>query len=314
MITVIFSSYNGERTVGTTLEAFCQLTVPAGGWELIAVDNGSIDSTSAIMQSFLDRLPMRTIIVQDRGKNNAINAALPLAQGDLIVLTDDDVVAEPMWLCELRQCADSHPEIELFGGAIVPRWPRQPEDWILSSVPLGMVYAATDPNLSSGEIEPTRIWGPNMALRQSVFERGLRMNGAVGPDGTEHYAMGSETELTTRLKRMGCRAWFCADARVEHLVRDNQLTRRWILKRFFRIGRSDYLLDYHPGPTRRTIFGVDRWIVRKLAVSLFQAFWYWLMRDMNRALTALTQYYVARGNLHQARLMCHAKREMTGQS
>lgn len=303
MITVIFSSYNGERTVGTTLEAFCQLTAPPGGWELIAVDNGSSDSTSRIMQSFLDRLPLRTMVVTARGKNNAINAALALAHGDLIVLTDDDVVPEPKWLCELRQCADAHPEFELFGGAIVPRWPRQPEKWILTSVPHGMVYAATAPGLPSGEIEHTLIWGPNMALRQSVFARGLRMNGAVGPDGTENYAMGSETELTTRLKGMGCRAWFCANAKVEHLVRENQLSRRWILKRFFRKGRSDYLLEYGSSRIRRTFFGVDRWIYRKLVASLVSATGYWLTGNVDKALTALSHYYDARGNLYQARLM-----------
>ena len=306
MIDVVFSSFNGERTVGVTLDACCRLVTPAGGWKLIAVDNGSTDNTANIMHSFAARLPLQILTVATRGKNNAINAALEFVQGDLVVLTDDDVVPEPQWLCELERCALLHPEYVLFGGPILPRWPQHPAEWILSSVPLGMVYAVTDPARNSGEVEHTLVWGPNMAVRRCVFDTGIRFNGAVGPDGTAHYAMGSETEFTRRLRQSGFKAWFCADARVEHIVRDHQLCRRWILQRFFRKGRSDYLLDYKPDRNRHAIFGVDRWIYRKLVVSLFRAIGFWLIGKSNEALLALSEFHDARGNLYQARSM-HGK-------
>ncbi len=306
MISVIFSSFNGERTLSVTLEAFCRLVNPAGGWELIAVDNGSTDNTAKIMRSFLERLPLRTLTVTAKGKNNAINAALAFVRGDLVVLTDDDVVPEPQWLCRLEECALLHPEYELFGGAILPRWPRRPEEWILSSVSLGMVYAVTDPALKGGEIEHSRIWGPNMAVRKSVFEKGLRFNGAVGPDGTEHYAMGSETEFTSRLKQLGFKAWFCADARVEHIIREYQLSRHWVLQRFFRKGRSDYLLAYRPDKDRHAFFGVDPWLYRQLVVSFLKTIAFGMIGNSNKALSALSDFYDARGTMYQARLM-HGK-------
>ena len=76
----------------------------------------------------------------------------------------------------------------------------EPPEWLLSEVPLGPVYAVTNPAWTEGPIQAYSVWGPNMAVRQSVFSAGHRFDERIGPDGTTTYAMGSETEFTMRLE------------------------------------------------------------------------------------------------------------------
>ena len=50
--------------------------------------------------------------------------------------------------------------------------------------------------------------------------------------------MGGETEFTLRLAiAEKVRCWHCRDARVHHIIRPQQMTRAWILRRAFHLGR-----------------------------------------------------------------------------
>lgn len=308
MITVVFSSFNGERTLGRTLAALCNLAIPEGGWKLIAVDNGSTDGTADIMKSFVGRLPMQVLTVASRGKNFALNEALKHIEGDLVVFTDDDVIADPQWLCALQDCAKANPDYGVFGGLIIPHWPRAPEAWILNHVPMGMVYAASDPGMKSGPADVGFIWGPNMAIRKTLFDKGLRFNPAVGPDGTAQYAMGSEYEFTRRLAAQGIKSWFCTDAKVEHIVRENQLSKQWILQRFFRHGRSLYLLEDVQHAKAARIFGAERWLYRKMVQSYCKAMCLQLLGQSDRAFLHLQIYHRTKGMIFQSQLL-HAHKE-----
>jgi GT2 family glycosyltransferase len=170
------------------------------------------------------------------GKNQALNAALPAAIGDLVVFTDDDAVPRPDWLRRFRATADTQTDFHMFGGRIVPRWPTPPEPWILALVPLSVVYGISPP-LQSGPVGRQWVFGANMAVRKAIFDLGYRFNPTIGPRGTD-YAQGSEAELTQRLERAGYRAWFCSEAVIEHLISPDHLTEEWILKRARRYGRG----------------------------------------------------------------------------
>ena len=303
MLTVIFSSFNGEPTVQRMLEACCNLAPPDGGWKLVAVDNGSTDRTGDIMRAFGQRLPIEILTVAARGKNRALNVALDHVEGDLVVLTDDDVIPDAQWLRKLEECARDHPDHELFGGPILPHWPRPPDPWILADVPLGVTFALTDRTIKDGEVSSDTIWGPNMAIRKSVLDRGIRFNSNVGPDGTSDYMMGSETEFTRRLARDGVKAWFCADAQVSHMIREHQLSVDWILQRAHRHGRSAYFLDHKIDSSAPTVFGVERWLYTQLVSSGLRAIAYLLRGRKSEWFKAMRLHYYTRGGLAQARAM-----------
>jgi len=87
-VTVVIAAYNEAAGIGRKLANTTGQDYPAGQLEVVVIDDGSTDGTAAIVQAFADprvrlvRLPVRS------GKVSALNAALPLARGEILVLTD----------------------------------------------------------------------------------------------------------------------------------------------------------------------------------------------------------------------------------
>lgn len=85
--------------------------------ELIVVDQSGADETAHYLQSLGDK---RIRLIKDRGRgvNRARNLALFLAQGDIVVFTDDDCVPDRDWLNELTSLFESHPGLCMVAGSM----------------------------------------------------------------------------------------------------------------------------------------------------------------------------------------------------
>jgi glycosyltransferase involved in cell wall biosynthesis len=236
MLTVAFATRNRADHLPDVLNAFAALLPPAGGWKLVVADNGSTDATQCVLSRYRERLPLEVLFEPRPGKNAALNRAIASFDGDLVVLTDDDVLPEPDWLLHLAAAAERHPEASLFGGTILPAWPQALPPWLdQRQMDFGTLFALV--SHASGPCDFRVIFGPNMAVRRSVFAHGNRFDESIGPDGRNALsAMGSETEFTRRLTSAGHRARFVAEARVRHIIRPEQFEESWILARAYRNG------------------------------------------------------------------------------
>src|ERR1700685_2727423 len=110
MITVLFATRDRAEGLQRMLEALLAVQVPDGGWKLIVADNGSRDATSSVLQRSSNLLPLMVVNEPAAGKNRALNRAIPEIEGDLTVLTDDDVIPDHDWLVQLQRAAAAHPE------------------------------------------------------------------------------------------------------------------------------------------------------------------------------------------------------------
>jgi len=242
MLTVLLATRNRARVLHEVLQSFVQLCQPSSGWKVVIVDNGSVDQTEEVIRSFSNRLPIFPVLEPCVGKNCALNTGLGLVEGDLTVLTDDDVFPKANWLIELRRAADEQPAYSIFGGAILPRWEAPPPCWV-GWIDPGPIFTLSNPSLAEGPIRPSLVFGPNMAIRTSIFRSGVRFDASMGPRGS-NYPMGSETELVCRLDRQGHKAWYVENAVVEHFIRQEQLTERSAWRRAVRYGRGQFRLYY----------------------------------------------------------------------
>ena len=236
-MSVMFSTRNGGAVLEKTLASMVEATKPAGGWTLLAVDNGSTDNTAQILRAFHDRLPMKILSEPVPGKNRGINRALDQAEGDFYVFCDDDVIVAEDWLVRWRAVADSRRDFELFAGSTVPCWPSDPPEWKFKDMVIGIAFG-TNEHMQGGPCDSRCMFGTNMAIRAAVFQTGIRFNENIGPDGSSDYPMGSETELALRLARWGYKCWFAKDACVRHIIRPNQMNIPAILCRGYRWGRG----------------------------------------------------------------------------
>lgn len=236
---VLFSTRNGMPTLPRMFSALSRLRPPKEGFELHVADNGSSDATAEYLASWRDRLPLHIHKAPEPGKNVALNLMIDKLVGtfgakELIVLTDDDVLPDPSWLVALEQASRSG-GYDVFTGPIMPVWPGPVPDWMPG---LKRYYDVlfTVTSREPGPCQCIDAWGPNMAVRGAVFQNGIRFNSSFGPDGTQRFPMGSETELMRRLDRLGHKALFVGTASVGHMLRDEVFSRTFIRARAFRAG------------------------------------------------------------------------------
>ncbi len=278
MLTVMMATHNGAGWIGQCLDSFCALETPPGGYKLVIIDNASTDGTSDIVRAYRDRLPVTLLFQPKPGKNRALNLGLEHIEGDLVVFTDDDVIAAPDWLVQWRRAADQFPEFGIFGGTINPYWRKTPPEWLLEIIEVAMVYALTGAQHQDGPIRPGLIFGPNMMVRAQLFKGGQRFDETIGPDGTSSYMMGSETSFTEAMAAQGVHCRFVSQPTVCHIIREGQVDPEWVAARYNRFGRSMHkgLEKDYEGPR---LFGAPRYQIRiALQLGLTRVF-YFIVRN-----------------------------------
>jgi len=296
---------NRAEILRESLEAFCGLQPPLAGLKLVVIDDGSTDQTAQTINSFKGRLPLQSAFEPHRGKNAALNTGLDFAEGDLTIFTDDDVFPHSDWLVQMRKAADAQPIYSVFGGAILPRWETSPPMWV-RWMDLGPIFTVTPPWLEEGELASpllSVVQGPNMAIRSRVFQAGIRFDPSIGPHGAS-YPMGSETELLLRLGQQGHKAWYAKDAIVEHLVRNEQLQKEWVLKRAIRWGRGRYRLSH----TQKSWMSVPRHLFRDIPTECLLIATAWVSCRQDALFRSRWRLNILRGIAIEARLMAKSRR------
>jgi glycosyltransferase involved in cell wall biosynthesis len=307
VLTVLLATRNGVRTLPEVLQQYCRLETPRGGWKLVVIDNGSTDETRTVIHSYQQRLPLTYLFESQPGKNAALNGSLGSIAGDLIVLTDDDVFPRVSWMLEMRAAADAHPHYAVFGGTIVPRWEIPPESWITSWVPLAPTFSVSDPSTPEGPTDAHTVFGPNMAIRASVFARGYRFDPQIGPRGSS-YAMGSETEFVRRLLREGFTAWHCRRSVVEHFIPRSHMRTSWILARAVRFGRGQYRLGVRDQrPAFPSCARVPRYLFGEMLVQQGRMVSALVSSDEEKLFRARWQFNYLWGQMSEARAV-HAEK------
>ena len=104
-ISVIIAARNEEKNIGPCINSIMKQAYPADLFEVIIADDHSTDSTAAIVTSYR-QTNIRLIMLSDftgnenlnSYKKKAIETAISLAKGNLIVTTDADCMVQPDWL------------------------------------------------------------------------------------------------------------------------------------------------------------------------------------------------------------------------
>jgi glycosyltransferase involved in cell wall biosynthesis len=94
-VSVIIPVYNGERHLAETIDSVIAQTY--SDWELIAVNDGSPDSSLSILEEYGKRMPDRitVITVKNGGVSRARNTAVTAARGTYVAFLDQDDLWAP---------------------------------------------------------------------------------------------------------------------------------------------------------------------------------------------------------------------------
>ncbi len=274
-VSVVIATRNRAALLAQTLDALAAQWWPHDRIEIVVADNGSTDDTRSVVELAArrqDSATVRYLHVAEPGKSHAVNAALAAAHGDLLALTDDDVLPEPGWIEGLVNAFDD-PRVDFVAGRILPRWEEAPPAWM--SPALYGVLAIPDNGETRREI---RIGGDsavipigaNMAMRRAVVDRigGLRAD--LGKlEGT--LRTGEDHELFLRMLHAGYRGVYEPDAIVHHWVPRTRLARPYFRRWLHQNGRDVARLESAYTPDVRRLLGVPRYLWRQALVDFGSA-------------------------------------------
>jgi GT2 family glycosyltransferase len=92
-ISVVLGCYNQKDVLKRVLESFDRQHAPSADYEVIVVDSSSTDGTDVLLKEWSPRHKFKGIIQENKGKSGARNRGVHEASGDLILITDSDMIA-----------------------------------------------------------------------------------------------------------------------------------------------------------------------------------------------------------------------------
>jgi glycosyltransferase involved in cell wall biosynthesis len=286
MISVIIATRDRASLLALTLDALADQQY-AGTFEVLVADNGSADTTRAVVEAAARRTPVFYFREDRPGKSYALNTAVVAARGELIVLTDDDVLPSPGWLAAYRRAFDET-GADFAAGRILPLWEAPPPPWMSPS--LHGVLAIPDggeSRLSLGHGLNTHIMpiGANMAVRRTLVERVGGWNTSLGKlHGT--LRTGEDHEFALRLIEAGAAGVYEPAAVVRHRVPAERLRRDYFQRWFHENGAIVAAIERDHPTTDHYLLKVPRYLWRRALTDAGAAALARIKRDEKRAAAA----------------------------
>jgi glycosyltransferase involved in cell wall biosynthesis len=98
-ISVLISTYNRPALLRDALASFCGQTIDRARYEVVLVDDGSVDSeVASIVDEFADRLQIVGVCAGHAGRSAAKNLCVLLSRAPVVLFFDDDDQVAPDYL------------------------------------------------------------------------------------------------------------------------------------------------------------------------------------------------------------------------
>ena len=243
-ISVIICTHNRAGLLPGVLTQIRAQDYPKDAFEIIVVENCSMDNTAEVVEQFASKpgVAIHYVLESRPGITFARNRGAEEAHYPYLAYLDDDCSVEPDWLSQLVQGFDLHDDVVVVGGRVVLDWDQQDkpswlgpelEPWLAANNQLG-----TQPRLL---VENARVIECNMALKRETWKAA---GGFLGMDqfGSQHMAAGEVLYLLKQIECQRGKVAFVPGAVVHHHI--GQRSRRWMLRRAYWQGVSDGMLDY----------------------------------------------------------------------
>ena len=115
IVSVIMTAYNAQDYIGPAIESVLGQTF--ADFELLVVDDGSVDSTREIISGFAAKDPRVILICNEDnlGQPHSRNKAIDMAKGEFLAIMDADDISLPFRLEKQIRYLQVHPNVALVG-------------------------------------------------------------------------------------------------------------------------------------------------------------------------------------------------------
>ncbi len=266
-LSVIICTWNNAKRLAITLDSLLDCYIPKGlKWEVVIVNNNCTDDTDLIVQDYIKKLPIKYVQESILGLSRARNKGLSVANGELILFTDDDVKVSREWIYYYWITFVEKPVGFYFGGPVISEYelPSINPELLRASPPSirGLNWGKESRVLKNNEFFIAANW--------ACLKKYLKMVGGFdvnrGLNSFGKFQSGEESDLMKRLDAMRLRPWYISNAIVIHFVPKNKCTLRYIVTRKEAIALA-FAREIRRDNKCATIWSIPRWIFRELIVS-----------------------------------------------
>ena len=174
-VTALICTYNRAELLGLALESLSRQTLPRDQFEVVVVDDGSADETRNVVRTFEPRLPIRYTYQRNAGLASARNHGVWMARGEVLVLVDDDDVADPGLLEAHRDAHRRFPDPRNGVLGYTRLDAALARDPLMHFVTEVGCFLFSYPNIRAGEVlDFSYFWGGRSSCkRRFLIERGV---------------------------------------------------------------------------------------------------------------------------------------------
>lgn len=234
-VSVVIPTYNRKNQLANVLDALEKQTYSFDDFEVVVVSDGSEDGTNEFLETLETPLNLVPILQENQGVAAARNRGFSEAQGEIVLLIDDDVVPTPPLICEhLRIHHSTEDDVVVIGPML------SPSDFELSpwtKWEQAMLYKQYDA-LRAGQMESSarQFYTGNASLARQLL---------VSSGGFDtNFRRAEDVELAYRLADDGIRFLFNEDAVGYHYVERSFAS--WINTPYV-YGRNDVIFTLEKG-------------------------------------------------------------------
>lgn len=230
-ITVLVPMHNEEKVAAGSFEALRRCDYPRDKFEVIAINDHSADNTREIVDAYVARSkaepgewPILTALHRysgPRGKQHAINDALKIAKGDIVLIFDADYVP-PVGILRTLSICFTDPQVGAVMGRVVP-----------VNAGANLLTRMQDLERSGGyQVDQQARYNLGLVPQYGGTVGGFRKDLVLSLGGFKGNVIAEDTELTFRLLLNGWKVAYAnraecyEEAPETWKVRANQI-RRW---------------------------------------------------------------------------------------
>lgn len=238
-ISAIICTHNRANYLIKAIKSLIEQTLSEGDYEIIVVDNASLDDTKQIVQNdFLGVLNLRYSYEPRLGLCYARNTGWKNANGQYVAYLDDDAIACENWLENIISVFKTvKPTPGCVGGRIVPIWESPRPIW-LDDCKMGFLAIldwSTNPIYLD---EHQYLAGVNFAFPRRLLELIGGFDVRMDRQGKNLLSNG-DILAERQIEAKGYRCYYDPHIIVRHHVPVSRLSQKWFVHRAFWQGVSD---------------------------------------------------------------------------
>jgi len=213
LVSVIIPNWNGLKYLLVCLQALRAQTYPR--LEVIVADNASTDGSQAFVAAHYPEVRL-VELSENRGFAGACNAGIQAAQGDIVILLNNDTEAAPDWVSEVVAAFERHPEAGSVASKMLLYDRRDTlhtagDFYRLDGIPGNRGVWQSDGERYNSEEYVFSACGGSAAYRRAMLDQ-------VGLLDEDFFFSSEDVDLGWRAQLMGWRCVYAPKAVVYHML------------------------------------------------------------------------------------------------